>query len=102
MTIAEPQVEEPGEPVDEVDGEPGSRDVITAWMLDNLVWILGLIPVLLSAIRIYAVAGGDEAVLRALVVDLDVVALFLATVLPVLPYYWFFLGGKSRGVVDIR
>jgi len=92
MVIAAAEVNEPEQSAKSANVTIDSRDAVTAWILENLVWILGLIPVLLSAIRIYAVAGGDEAVLRALVDDLDVIALFLATVLPVLPYYWFFLG----------
>lgn len=45
-------------------------------------WIWGLAPILFAAFKVLLVSHGDPEVLRALVQNLNVTALVLATVLP--------------------
>lgn len=45
-------------------------------------WVWGLAPVLFAALKVLVVSHGDPEALRALVQDLNVTALVLATVLP--------------------
>jgi hypothetical protein len=65
-----------------------------SFIRDNLIWILGLVPFALAAIKILLVSGADSEVLRYLVQDLNVVALVLSTTLPLLPIlvFWVCIG----------
>jgi hypothetical protein len=52
---------------------------------DNVVWILGFIPIVLAGIRLLTVSRGDSEVFLYLLQDLSVVQLILATVIPLVP-----------------
>ncbi|ORM38164.1 hypothetical protein BFL43_01030 [Williamsia sp. 1135] len=67
----------------------------------------GLIPVLLAALKVVVVSGGDPQALRALVQDLDVLGLVLATFLPIGStlllwgfVFWAVAANKAVGKVD--
>jgi uncharacterized membrane protein YphA (DoxX/SURF4 family) len=51
----------------------------------HIVWVLGLLPVFLAGLKILVLSEGDGQLLRFLLKDLNVVALMLATLMPVLP-----------------
>lgn len=66
-------------------------------------WAWGLAPILFAALRVLVVSRGDAETLRALVQNLNVTALVLATVLPfgavvsVVLTFSLFVGWKSPG-----
>ena len=60
--------------------------------LANFAWLIGLLPVVYAGSRILVVSRGNTETMRALVQDLDVTALVLATLLPVwstVALWWF-------------
>ncbi|MGE2833888.1 hypothetical protein [Mycobacterium sp. SMC-4] len=52
------------------------------WTPERTYWLLGLVPVTLVALQILIAAKGDPNTLRSLVQNLNITAIFLATVLP--------------------
>ncbi|BBY75738.1 hypothetical protein MPRF_26370 [Mycolicibacterium parafortuitum] len=53
-----------------------------AWTPERMYWLLGLVPASLVALQILIAAKGDPNTLRSLVQNLNITAIFLATVLP--------------------
>jgi hypothetical protein len=49
---------------------------------DRYRWLLGLVPIIFAGLRVLVVSRGDPETLRALVQNLNVAALVLATLLP--------------------
>jgi len=69
---------------------------LTEFLREHIVWILGLVPFALAGMRILIISQGNVEVLTALLLDLNVVALVLGTLLPIVPtlsfwaiVYWF-------------
>ncbi|WAJ43542.1 hypothetical protein OK015_20380 [Mycobacterium sp. Aquia_216] len=56
---------------------------------DHIIWILGLLPLVLAGIKLFAVSEGDPEVFRFLLRDLNVVQLVIATVVPFAPLVIF-------------
>ena len=57
----------------------------------HLTWVLSLFPFVVAGIRLVVVYRGDQEVLRYLVQDLSIVALLMATVVPLIPVGLFWL-----------
>lgn len=65
----------------------------TSFIQQNALWLLGIAPLIYACFRIIVVSGGNSESLKALVQDLDVKALVLATLLPFLTtaLFWVFI-----------
>ena len=78
--------------------------------LANFAWLIGLLPVVYAGSRILVVSRGNTETMRALVQDLDVTALVLATLLPVwstVALWWFIswaanVSNRNKKKLDIR
>lgn len=64
---------------------------ISTWMRENLIWVIGLMPVILASFRLLVVAQGDTEALRALLANVNVLVLVLSTILPTVPSLVFWL-----------
>jgi len=53
-----------------------------SFVREHLVWFLGLLPLLFACFRVLIASGGNTETLKALVQNLDVTSLALATLLP--------------------
>lgn len=87
---------------------------LRAFLRGNIVWVIGLTPFLLVALRLLIESGGNLETLKALAQNLDIVAISLTSLLPVvgailLFWAWMFVmaaqaeqkgvpKGKSGGV----
>ena len=62
------------------------------FLRQNTVWILGLIPFVLAAVKVLTASGGDPQVFTSLLQNLDLTALVLSSVLPIIPLALFWVG----------
>jgi hypothetical protein len=86
--------------VNDGDGEwdnPYPNFLLSHWK--ELLALAPFIPILVCAIRVYVVSGGDSLNFRTFVKTLDIPALLLTTFLPVVPLILCFMGGGLFTIV---
>ncbi|WP_143546808.1 hypothetical protein [Rhodococcus sp. 06-235-1A] len=60
------------------------------WIQENILWIIGALPVVLVGYRLFFVSVGDPVTLRLLVANLDVMQILMVTALTLLPIFLFY------------
>jgi hypothetical protein len=74
----------------------GLRNFVSA----HVLWILGLAPFILAALKILMISGNDSEVFGFLIHDLDVVGIVLSVTLPLVPltlfWVWFMWWDRRR------
>jgi hypothetical protein len=78
--------------------EPVSEPQKKGFGSEHILWFLGLVPVGLAAIKILIVSGGDPQVFNYLLRNLNVVALVISIILPLIPLaaFWFLVSYFDR------
>lgn len=69
--------------------KPAPWESPTEFLREHLIWVLGLAPFLLAAIKFLTASGGNPQVFNYLLLNLNLVALMLSIGLPVLPLAGF-------------
>ncbi len=63
-----------------------------SWLGDNIAWVLGLLPFVAAILRVYIFSGGDQAILVAILSELNITSLVLTGVVHSLPIVVVTLG----------
>ena len=63
---------------------PETKFSLPTFLRDHLVWVLGLVPLVLAALNILWISHGDSEVFAYLLQNLNLVALVLGTILPLI------------------
>ncbi|ANW64033.1 hypothetical protein BCA37_10880 [Mycobacterium sp. djl-10] len=97
----EPLIEEDPSSGGQADDAPGTPAVaqtaatdalrqLRTFLRGNIVWVIGLTPFILAALRLLVESGGNLETLKALAQNLDIVAISLTSLLPVVGAIFLF------------